>query len=184
MPDKKVILVVDDESFIVEMITMYLQISGYEVRGAYTGQDGLTLVQLEKPDALLLDLMLPDIEGFEVCERVRAMPDVAHMPILIISARVDPESKARAEKAGANGYLTKPVKMAELGAELERVLNPSPAPSADQPDTSGPPPAVQSPPDTSGPPAVQSPLAVPDPSAGTPPPQADQTNGDVSKPAP
>jgi DNA-binding response OmpR family regulator len=169
MPDKKVILVVDDESFIVDMITMYLQISGYEVRGAYTGQDGLTLVQLEKPDALLLDLMLPDIQGFEVCERVRAMPDVAQMPILIISARVDPESKARAEKAGADGYLTKPIKMAELAAELKKALSAPRTPRAVQP--AAPEQSAETP-------------TAPDQPAGTPTAQADQTGGDVSKPTP
>lgn len=122
MSDKQVVLVVDDEPFIVDMVTTYLGIKGYEVRGAYTGEDGLTLIPLEKPDILLLDLMLPDMEGFEVCARVRAMPDFAQMPVVIISARSEPESKARAEKAGANVYLTKPIKMPELLAEVEKLL--------------------------------------------------------------
>ncbi len=134
MRDKQVVLVVDDEPFIVDMVTTYLGIKGYEVRGAYTGEDGLTLIPLEKPDILLLDLMLPDMEGFEVCARVRAMPDFARMPVVIISARIEPESKARAEKAGANGYLTKPIKMPELLAEVKKLLSvpliqpPAPAP--------------------------------------------------------
>jgi DNA-binding response OmpR family regulator len=123
MPDRKVVLVVDDEPFIVDMVKTYLGMKGYEVRGAYTGQDGLTLLPLEQPDIMLLDLMLPDMEGFEVCARVRAMPDFAQMPVLVISARVDPDAMDRAERAGANGYLTKPIKMPELLAAVERFLN-------------------------------------------------------------
>lgn len=128
MPDKKIVLVIDDEPFIVDMITTFLRLKGYEVRSAFNGQDGLTLIPLEKPDVLLLDLMLPDIEGFEICQRVRAMPDFAQMPILIVSARNEPESKTRAAKVGANGYLTKPIRMLDLIAEMEKILSAPPAP--------------------------------------------------------
>jgi DNA-binding response OmpR family regulator len=140
MRDKKVVLVIDDEPFIVDMVTTFLEISGYEVHGATNGLNGLTLIPLEKPDVLLLDLMLPDIEGFEVCTRVRTMPDFAHLPILIISARTDPESKARAEKAGANGYLTKPLRMADLVAEIKKLLSAPPA----APEKPAPPPVTES----------------------------------------
>jgi DNA-binding response OmpR family regulator len=142
MADKKVVLVIDDEPFIVDMLTTFLEINGYEVRGAHNGQDGLVLVQLEKPDVLLLDLMLPDIAGFEVCERVRAMPEFAHIPVMIISARTEPESKARAMQAGANIYLTKPLKMAELVTELQKLLTAAAsAPQAAVPAPQAAPPA-------------------------------------------
>jgi DNA-binding response OmpR family regulator len=151
MSDRKVVLVVDDEPAIVDMVTTYLGFKGYEVRGANTGQDGLTLIPLERPDILLLDLMLPDMEGFEVCARVRAMPEFARMPVLIISARVDPESMARAEKAGANGYMIKPIRMPELLAEVKRLLS-APAsdfrpggPPGDQDGKAGPNPDTSSP---------------------------------------
>jgi DNA-binding response OmpR family regulator len=123
MSDRKVVLVVDDEPAIVDMVTTYLGFKGYEVRGANTGADGLTLIPLERPDILLLDLMLPDMEGFEVCARVRAMPEFARMPVLIISARVDPESMVRAEQVGANGYMVKPIRMPDLLAEVKRLLS-------------------------------------------------------------
>jgi DNA-binding response OmpR family regulator len=128
MSDRQVVLVVDDEPAIVDMVTTYLGFKGYEVHGANTGEDGLTLIPLERPDILLLDLMLPDMDGFEVCTRVRAMPEFAQMPVLIISARVDAESMARAERAGANGYLTKPIRMPELLAEVIKLLS---APAGD-----------------------------------------------------
>ncbi len=141
---QKKILVVDDEPYIVEMMTTFLTLKGYDVRGAYTGEGGLAMVRAEKPDAVLLDLMLPDIEGFEVCQRLRESDEFANLPVLIISARTDSASKARAENAGANAYFTKPIAMPRLIAELEQRLaqadaersNPSGTGSA--PDTAPP----------------------------------------------
>jgi len=123
----KTIAIVDDEPHIIDMLSTFLQIKGYRTCSADSGEKGLVLLQLEHPDALLLDLMLPDMDGFEVLARLRAMPDYAKLPVLIVSARTDPASKARAEQAGASGYFTKPVRLSDLIAELERLLN-SPAP--------------------------------------------------------
>lgn len=134
---EKTIVVVDDEPYIVDMLTTFLQIKGFEVYGAYSGEDGLTLVQVEKPDALLLDLMLPDIDGFEVMKRLRAMPDFTRLPILIVSARADTVTKTRAEESGANDYLTKPVQMPVLMESLTRALN---AVRAAEPSASSKPP--------------------------------------------
>jgi len=118
----KVIAIVDDEPHMVEMLSTFLKIKGYQTRGVNSGQEGLVLVQTEKPDAVLLDLMLPDIEGFEVCQKLRAMPDYAKLPILIVSARTDAASQARAEQAGASAYLTKPVNFPLLMTELDRLI--------------------------------------------------------------
>ncbi len=119
---KKTILVVDDETHIVEMMTTFLSLKGYDVRGAHTGQSGLALALADPPDALLLDLMLPDLDGFEVCRQLRDVDELAHVPVLIISARTDPLSKQRAEDAGADAYFTKPVAMPQLISELEALL--------------------------------------------------------------
>ena len=119
---QKVILVVDDEPHIVEMMTTFLTIKGYDVRGAYTGEGGMALINAERPDAVLLDLMLPDIEGFEVCQRLRAADETAELPVLSISARTDSASRVRAQNAGANAYFTKPVAMPLLINKLEEVL--------------------------------------------------------------
>jgi inorganic pyrophosphatase len=138
MPNDKTIVVVDDEPFIVEMLSTFLEIKGYQVRGAYSGEEGLLTVQTEKPDALLLDLMLPDIDGLQVMSRLRAMPDFANLPILIISARTDTEAKVRAEQAGANDYLTKPVQMPLLADLLSRLFTarqPAAPPAGVQPPT-------------------------------------------------
>ncbi|MCD4685843.1 MAG: response regulator, partial [Anaerolineae bacterium] len=88
----------------------------------------------DKPDALLLDLMMPDIEGYEVCAELRKLPEFAKLPILIISARTDPASKRRAEDAGADAYFTKPVNMAQLVDKLESLFTErAAAPPAPQP---------------------------------------------------
>jgi len=143
MSDKKIV-VVDDEPSIVDMLTTFLEIKGFDVHGAYTGEEGLMLVQAEKPDALLLDLMLPDIDGFDVMQRLRGMPDFARLPIIVVTARADIGAKSRAEKLGANDYLTKPVQMPELMSALDRLLAAAlpapaavatPAPSAPLPQT-------------------------------------------------
>ncbi|HRE46916.1 MAG TPA: response regulator [Aggregatilineales bacterium] len=120
------LLIVDDEPMTVEMLETFLQISGFQTVGALSGEDGLTLLQAEQPELLILDLMLPDIEGFEICRRIRTLPEyaaLANLPVLIISARVDSVSKQRARDAGADGYLTKPVRLQDLSNELSRLLN-------------------------------------------------------------
>jgi DNA-binding response OmpR family regulator len=118
----KVIAIVDDEPHMVDLLSTYLKLRGYEVRGVYTGEDALTMVQVENPDALLLDLMLPDIDGFEVCRRLRATPAFARLPIIVVSARTDQDAVNLATRAGANAYLTKPVKFPDLISELTRLL--------------------------------------------------------------
>jgi len=160
----KVIAIVDDEPLMVDMLSTFLQLKGYQIRKAYSGQDGLTLVQVEKPNVLLLDLMLPDIDGFQVCERLRQMPDHAQLPILIVSARTDQVSMARAKQCGASGYLTKPVRFPQLLEELERLISQTAPPETPLPtDKPASPPAASAPtPPTDKP--------VPPPTVVTPPP--------------
>jgi DNA-binding response OmpR family regulator len=116
------LLIVDDEPFTVEMLESFLQINGYQTVGAFNGEDGLVLVSVEQPEAVILDLMLPDLEGFEVCKRIRRQPESANLPVLIVSARTDADARERAAAAGANSYLVKPVNFPQLLAELKRLL--------------------------------------------------------------
>ncbi len=117
------ILVVDDEPFMIDVLQKFLTISGFETVGALNGEDALVLVKVEQPDAVILDLMLPDIEGYEVCSRIRSFPATAHLPVIILSARTEESSVQRAMAAGATAYLTKPVKFPVLMAEIKRVLS-------------------------------------------------------------
>ena len=126
------LLIVDDEPALVEMLHTFLRLNDFETVAAFNGRDGLVLVDVERPDLLILDLMLPDIEGYEVCQRIRKYPDGAKLPVLILSARADPLSKERAMAAGANAYLVKPVRFADLLTVLKRLL-------AAQPDMAKPP---------------------------------------------
>ena len=81
------VLIVDDEPFTVEMLETFLQLQGYETVGALNGENGIIFAQIESPDILILDLMMPDIQGFEVCRRLRTMPLTAALPVLVLSAR-------------------------------------------------------------------------------------------------
>jgi DNA-binding response OmpR family regulator len=121
MPQK--LLIVDDEPFTVDMLETFLQINGFETVGAFNGEDGLVLVKVEQPELVILDLMLPDIEGYEVCQRIRNYPASADLPVLILSARAEAASKERAMNAGADGYLVKPVQFPQLLSELNRLLS-------------------------------------------------------------
>ncbi len=116
------LLIVDDEPYTVEMLRTFFRIKGYETIEALNGEDGLVLAKVEAPEAVILDLMLPDIEGYEVCQRIRSFPATTNLPVLILSALADSASKARAKQSGADAYLVKPVRFPELLSELNRVL--------------------------------------------------------------
>ncbi len=118
------LLIVDDEPYTIEMLETFLKLHGFETVAALTGEDGLVLVKVERPEAMILDLMLPDIEGFEVCRRIRSFPESARLPVLILSARADAEAKERALAAGANAYLVKPARFPVLLETLKRLLAP------------------------------------------------------------
>lgn len=120
-----VIAIIDDEPQLVEMLSIFLRMKGFETRSANTGEDGLTLVQVENPALLLLDLMLPDFDGYQVCRQLRSMSAYAQLPILVISAHVEQAIILRAEQAGADAYLTKPVRLPDLLGEINRLLSQS-----------------------------------------------------------
>ena len=117
------VLIIDDEPFTVEMLETFLRMNGYDTVGALSGEDGIVLSQIESPDLLILDLMLPDLEGYEVCRRLRTLAaPTSALPVLILSARIAQVDKEKALNAGANGYLTKPVQFPALLSELSRLL--------------------------------------------------------------
>ncbi|MHB8750668.1 MAG: response regulator transcription factor [Aggregatilineales bacterium] len=116
------VLVVDDELDNVRLLQFVLQRHGFEVVGASNGVEGLTLAQVETPDAIILDMMLPDISGEEFCTRLRRDAATARLPILVLSARSAPAFIDRAIAAGANFYMTKPANFTELVGELRRLI--------------------------------------------------------------
>jgi two-component system alkaline phosphatase synthesis response regulator PhoP len=117
MPKK--ILVVDDEPKIAEICQDYLKASGYEVVTARTGPDGLSAARRERPDLVVLDLMLPEMDGLDVCRTLRRESDV---PIIMLTARVEETDKLIGLEIGADDYITKPFSPRELVARVRVVL--------------------------------------------------------------
>ncbi len=113
------ILLVDDERKITELARMYLEMEGYRVREVHDGERALQAVQQEPPGLIVLDLMLPRVDGYEVCRRVRATSQV---PILMLTARDQDVDKIVGLELGADDYLTKPFNPRELVARVKAIL--------------------------------------------------------------
>jgi len=121
-PTKKKLLVVDDELETLRLLEFTLRRKGYEVFTARNGTEALEKVQQERPDLIILDVMMPDMDGLEVCRRLRAMPQTARLPILMLSALGRPSDKVTGLRTGADDYIAKPVHLEELLARVEVLL--------------------------------------------------------------
>jgi DNA-binding response OmpR family regulator len=113
------ILLVDDEKNITELARLYLENEGYQVQAVHDGQRALTVFQADPPDLIVLDLMLPIVDGYEVCRRIRATSDV---PIIMLTARDEDVDKIVGLELGADDYLTKPFNPRELVARIKAIL--------------------------------------------------------------
>ena len=119
---KKQILVVDDDPSIIRIVRGYLEQAGFEVFTAPDGETALHTLRREKPELLVLDLMLPDRDGWEITRLIRADPTLATTPIIMLTARVDDTDKIIGLELGADDYLTKPFNGRELVARIRAVL--------------------------------------------------------------
>ena len=120
MPVRKTtILTADDDPQLLRLMTRTLQLEGYEVLSASDGQQALSLIENTVPDAVLLDVMMPKMDGFTVCQRVR---EFSFVPIIIVTARGQGQDKIRGLDLGADDYLTKPFSVDELLARVRAVL--------------------------------------------------------------
>src|SRR5512136_2008340 len=117
--NKETLLLVDDERNIVDLARMYLEQEGYKVEAAYDGQTALDQIEAIQPALVVLDLMLPVVDGWEVCRRVRATSDV---PIIMLTARDDDVDKIVGLELGADDYMTKPFNPRELVARVKAIL--------------------------------------------------------------
>lgn len=118
------ILIIDDEQRIVRGVQKYFEQAGFQVLGAYDGQIGLSLARTEKPDLIVLDLMLPGMDGLDVCRALRRDSDV---PVIMLTARVEETDKLIGLELGADDYVTKPFSPRELVARARAVLRRSQA---------------------------------------------------------
>jgi DNA-binding response OmpR family regulator len=119
----KEILIVDDEPNVVVSLQFLMEQQGYKVMIAERGEDALDLIYHYKPDLVLLDIMLPGIDGYEVCEIVRLNPDYQNIKIIFITAKGREEEIAKGMSLGADAYITKPFSNAELVAQVKALLN-------------------------------------------------------------
>lgn len=120
VPARKTILIIEDEPHIVLGLTDALEFEGFAVVSAGKGKEGVQLARQEKPDAVLLDLMLPDANGFKVCEELRRFD--RFVPIIMLTARSQEVDKIRGLDAGADDYVTKPFSVGELIARLRALF--------------------------------------------------------------
>jgi DNA-binding response OmpR family regulator len=116
------ILIVDDSELNVDLLEQSLEMMGHDTVSAYDGQEALEKVAEEAPDLILLDVMMPIMDGFEVCERVKNNPETQLTPIIIMTALGDVDDRVRGIEAGADDFLTKPVNNRELEARIETAL--------------------------------------------------------------
>lgn len=119
MPRKRLILIVDDEAAIVRLVRAKLQADGYAVVTAYSGEAALELIENERPDLIVLDVMMPGMDGFETLRRIRIND---HVPVIMLTARSSDRDKVRGLESGADDYLAKPFNPDELAARVASVL--------------------------------------------------------------
>ena len=117
------ILVVDDEPNVLRLIGYALQVEGYEIVTAETGVEALNKVETERPDLVILDIMLPDLSGIEVCQKLRSKTGMIDLPIIMLSARTQVGDKIKGLEAGADEYVTKPVDSDEMVARVSALLD-------------------------------------------------------------
>lgn len=119
---KPCVLVVEDESAQREILTYNLEAEGFEVVQAENGDEAMLLVEEEQPDLILLDWMLPNVSGLEVCRRIKADPGRRQIPIIMLSARSEEVDRVRGLETGADDYMIKPYSVVELMARLRTQL--------------------------------------------------------------
>lgn len=125
MRRKKRILIVEDEESLLKLETILLTVKGFAVIGAFSGKMAIDKIGVEEFDLVLLDIMLPDIDGFEVCRRIRKDPRTAAVPIIMLTGKKTQDDHDRGVSCGADAYLVKPFKSAMIIDEINRLLPPS-----------------------------------------------------------
>ena len=124
MGEKQRILVIEDEAEMIDLTRIVLEREGYEVLGAVGGARGLEMIRQEKPDLILLDLMMPDIGGWEVYRQVKADQELAQIPVIVVTAKAQSIDKVLGlQVAKVDDYITKPFGPKELLESIDRVLN-------------------------------------------------------------
>jgi two-component system, OmpR family, alkaline phosphatase synthesis response regulator PhoP len=119
---KQTILVVDDELDLLDLIEYNLRKEGFDVLKAENGQDGIQTAREMKPDLVLLDIMMPRMDGIEVCDKMRDDPELKHIPIIFLTARSDEKTEVEGLNKGADDFITKPISTTKLISRIKAVL--------------------------------------------------------------
>ena len=120
--DRKKILIVDDEPHIVELVRVCLEDTEYDIVEAYDGEEALSKAREEHPDVILLDIMLPKKDGYEVCRELKTNDETREIPIVMLTAKGQEVDKVKGFQSGADSYMTKPFSPLRLLTELEEKL--------------------------------------------------------------
>jgi two-component system phosphate regulon response regulator PhoB len=133
------VLIVEDEADIAELLRFSLELEGHEAALAVTGAAALEQIERRPPDVVLLDLLLPDVPGTEICRRLKADPKTQGIPIVIVSSLAREQERVKALEMGADDFITKPFSIRELVLRLAAVLRRTPMPvsAPRKPATSG-----------------------------------------------
>jgi len=119
---EKKILIVDDDLRMDRMLTFLFEAQGFTVKFSETGQDAIEILKEYRPDVILLDLLMPEMDGFEVCEKIKKNPELAHIPVIVLSALPYLSHKERAFSLGACEYIEKPFVSIKLVNKVKEVI--------------------------------------------------------------
>jgi len=121
---KSKVLLVDDDKQILSSLGVYLELENYEVETASNGEEALAKVRGNKPEILVLDIMMPEMDGFQVLESMKMDKEFADIPVIMLTAKGQPVDVLKGFKMGASSYMTKPFNLNELVENIELILNP------------------------------------------------------------
>jgi len=119
---KNKILVVEDEESLLKLESILFTSKGYSVTGVRDGKSALLAIAADRPDIVVLDIMLPDLDGFDVCRAIKQNPDTASLPVIMLTAKKSSQDLERGKVAGANAYITKPFKSVKVLEVIEGLL--------------------------------------------------------------
>ena len=122
MNEKSRILLIDDHQTVFRLLEAIVRIRGYKLLYAESGQQGIVMARKEQPDMILLDVMMPDLDGFKVCQYLKENDDTKDIPIMFLTARGAEDDLETGRKAGADGFMTKPFQTIEVLKQIELLL--------------------------------------------------------------
>ena len=117
------ILLIDDHQTVFRLLEAILRVKGYQLLYADCGQQGIVMAREEQPDLILLDVMMPDLDGFKVCQFLKENAETSHIPVMFLTARGAEDDLATGRKVGADGFMTKPFQTTDVLSQIEHVLS-------------------------------------------------------------